>query len=310
VGLGAEVGMSAGEQRPLEQRPLEQEWLEQRATPEQLACFEREGYLVIPDALPPAWVDRLEAAVDRIDAEQRRRQGLAPAATMALFDAIASDPLFLALIDWPRTFPLAWDILGWNIQVYMSHLVVYPPEPAAVCTATRAHTWHQDGGMPVHDMERPHPRLSFKVGFWLSDTTAPDSGAMRIVPRSHHLDHLPLDDDGEPIAPVVALHVARGTAVLCDRRLFHARSANRSQTTRKSIFIGYGYRWLRGLDFNLHDPALLERCDPIRRQLLGDAHSQRGWWQPQPADVPLRAWMAEHGLVGPPPLYRVVPPGA
>jgi ectoine hydroxylase len=292
-----------------ELRPIEQQWLEHRATAEALEHFEREGYLVVPNALPPAWVDRLEEAVDRIDAEQRRRQGLAPGATMALFDAITADPSFLELVDWPRTFPLAWDILGWNIQVYMSHLVVYPPESGPARAPTRAHGWHQDGGTPVHDMERPHPRLSFKVGFWISDTTSPDSGAMRIVPRSHRLDHLALDDDGEPRDPVVALRVARGTAVLCDRRLFHARSENRSQATRKSIFIGYGYRWLRGLDFNLHAPALLERCDPIRRQLLGDAMTQRGWWQPQAADVPLRAWMAARGLVGPPPLYRVLRPG-
>ena len=30
----------------------------------------------------------------------------------------------------------------------------------------------------------PQPMLSVKVSFWLTDTTSPDSGAMRIVPRS------------------------------------------------------------------------------------------------------------------------------
>ena len=33
--------------------------------------------------------------------------------------------------------------------------------------------------------------LSVKVSFWLTDTTSPDSGAMRIVPRSHLSNELP-----------------------------------------------------------------------------------------------------------------------
>jgi len=37
----------------------------------------------------------------------------------------------------------------------------------------------------------PQPMLSVKVSFWLTDTTSPDSGAMRIVPRSHLSNELP-----------------------------------------------------------------------------------------------------------------------
>ena len=50
--------------------------------------------------------------------------------------------------------------------------------------------------------------------------------------------------------------------------------------------MGYSYRWLRGLDYNLMPPELLEKCDPIRRQLLGDGVDIKGWWQPTDADVP------------------------
>jgi hypothetical protein len=57
---------------------------------------------------------------------------------------------------------------------------------------------------------------------------------------------------------------------------------------------GYSYRWLRGLDYNVMPEALLAKCDPIRRQLLGDGVTQNGWWQPREEDVPLRAWLREH----------------
>jgi hypothetical protein len=35
---------------------------------------------------------------------------------------------------------------------------------------------------------------------------------------------------------------------------------------------------------------LLDRCSPIRRQLLGDVRTQLGFYLPKDEDVPLRAW--------------------
>jgi hypothetical protein len=48
------------------------------------------------------------------------------------------------------------------------------------------------------------------------------------------------------------------------------------------------------LDFNLMPQEVLKKCDPIRRQLLGDGVDIKGWWQPTEADVPLRTWIKEH----------------
>ena len=46
-------------------------------------------------------------------------------------------------LDWPQTFPLVWDILGWNIQLYISHLIVYPAEPEKDKVLTGG--WHASG---------------------------------------------------------------------------------------------------------------------------------------------------------------------
>ena len=35
----------------------------------------------------------------------------------------------LELLDHPSTFPMAWDVLGWNIQLYISQMLVKPPLP-------------------------------------------------------------------------------------------------------------------------------------------------------------------------------------
>ncbi len=276
---------------------MDTSWLEYCATEEQLKAFNDEGYLIVEDAISPEMVDALEEVADRLDAEERAKTGLAPHALLSKFRTVIEDDVLLELLDNKKVFPLLWDILGWNIQLYISHLIMYPPEPPDTPRVTKAAHWHQDGGRPVPEMERPHPRLSLKVSYWLSDVTDRDNGAMRIVPCSHKLDTRPPnrddDPDGDPEG-AIDLTVKRGTAVLFDRRMWHSRGWNFSDQTRKVLFMGYSYRWLRGLDYNLMPPEILEKCDPIRRQLLGDGVDIKGWWQPTDADVPLKTWIAEH----------------
>ncbi|MDE0313299.1 MAG: phytanoyl-CoA dioxygenase family protein [Candidatus Poribacteria bacterium] len=270
-------------------------WLEYCATDEQLNAFNDNGYLVVEDAISPEMVDALEVVADRVDAEERSKTGLAPHKLLSKFRTVIEDDILLELLDNKKVFPLLWDILGWNIQLYISHLIMYPPEPPETARVTKAAHWHQDGGRPVPEMERPHPRLSLKVSYWLSDVTHRDNGAMRLIPGSHKCDTLPPrnspDDDPEG---AIDLLVKRGTAVLFDRRMWHSRGWNFSDVTRKVLFMGYSYRWLRGLDYNLMPPEILEKCDPIRRQLLGDGVNIKGWWQPTDADVPLKTWIKEH----------------
>lgn len=271
-------------------------WLQHCITDEQLRKFNDEGYLIVENALTSEMVDALTAIVDRIDAEERAKQGLSDHALLSKFRVVVEDDLFLELLDWPRIFPLLWDILGWNIQLYISHLIVYPPEPPDAKQVSKGAHWHQDGGKYfIQNIERPHPRLSLKVSYWLSDVSEPDRGAMRIVPGSHKLDTRPpqSNPDVDPEG-AIEVRVKPGTAVLFDRRMWHSRGWNYSDVTRKVLFFGYSYRWLRGLDYNVMPPEILDKCDSIRRQLLADGVDIKGWWQPTDADVPLKTWLAEH----------------
>ena len=276
---------------------MDASWLDYCATDEQLNAFNDAGYLIVEDAISPDMVDALEKVADRIDAEERAKTGLESHKLLSKFRIVIEDDILLELLDNKKVFPLLWDILGWNIQLYISHLIMYPPEPTDTPRVSKAAHWHQDGGRPIPEMERPHPRLSLKVSYWLSDVTHRDNGAMRIVPCSHKLDtrppHSENDPDGDPEGAIDLL-VKSGTAVLFDRRMWHSRGWNFSDVTRKVMFIGYSYRWLRGLDYNLMPPELLKKCDPIRRQLLGDGVNIKGWWQSTDADVPLKTWIAEH----------------
>ena len=135
---------------------MERNWSQHCASKEQLDFFDEWGYLVIDDALSEDQVEKMTMAIDRVDAAERAVHGLKPHQTMAKFRTIVEDGLFLDLPDNNKVFPLAWDILGWNIQHYISHLIVYPPE--AERSEVNLGSWHQDGGRLVREMERPHLR--------------------------------------------------------------------------------------------------------------------------------------------------------
>ena len=277
--------------------------LEHAVSPRELAAFQRDGYLVIPNALGKRELVRLLEAVDRLDERERGRLQLASGDMMSRFSVIRFDPAFLELVSWVRTFPKVWGILGWNIQLYISHLVVYPPETwgGQQC---RAPVWHQDSGRPVLELERPAPRLSVKVAYWLTDTHGGGRGAMEVIPGSHRLDAPPPECDDPEWDGRLLLEASPGDAVIFDRRLWHRHGKNTSDVVRKALFFGYSYRWLRALDYSAMPEPLLERCDPVLRQLLGDGLTEVGWYQPQPEDVPLRSWLAarvgEEGLWQPP----------
>jgi ectoine hydroxylase len=255
--------------------------------------FEKDGYFVIEDAISPKLVGRLTAAVDRIDAEERVARGVGPRDGLNILDFIGRDDVFLELLDWPKTFPKVWGILGWNIQLYHSHMIITPPK-ATSGPGQRGLNWHKDSGRLNRELETdPQPRISLKVAYFLTDTTELGRANLYVIPGSHLQNTLDRPEEGEPEG-AMAVRVKPGTAVFFDRRIWHASSPNVSEVPRKVLFYGYSYRWLRPRD-NMTVAHYMERCDPIQRQLLGvSPNGGYGYSSPSSEDVPLRAWLEEH----------------
>jgi ectoine hydroxylase-related dioxygenase (phytanoyl-CoA dioxygenase family) len=261
-----------------------------RLTPAEREAFNTQGYLVVENALDAGMIERLSAAVDRIDARVRTDETRDK--LLSIPDILDEDPAFVDLVAWPATFPKVWGILGWNIYSYHSHADITPPADEAALKWRVA--WHQDSMRVNDEIEtHPRPRLSLKIGFYLSDTSEPDRGNTLVLPGSHLQDELDCPADGvsnpEGAVPVC---VKPGGALILDRRTWHSRSPNLWNQTRKVVWIGYSYRWLRPKD-GLSVSHLLPTLDPIRRQLLG-AGSANGTYDPVDGDVPLRTWLREH----------------
>ena len=266
--------------------------LQYRLTEDECRTFNEQGFLVISDALSPEQVERLTVATDRIY-EGKLAAGHDRHQALFYPDFIPDDDLFLNMVDYDRILPKVWGILGWNIYLYHAHLIVTPPSGQHPNDKTFG--WHQDSGRVNVEIEsHPRPRLSLKVAYFLSDVSGPGRGNFWIVPGSHLCDTLerPADGIGQP-AGAMPVCVKPGSAVFFDRRLWHTASPNWSDITRKVLFYGYGYRWIRTKD-DMTVQDLWPRSEPIRRQLLGWGVNCNGHYTPTDADVPLRVWLREH----------------
>ena len=265
-------------------------------TAAQRAFFEDNGYLVIRGALPPAVVAEINAAIDELHAQEQAAGRLGDGGKLDVRNCIVRHEAFFRLLDWPATAPLAWGILNWNIQLNTSHLIVLPSGPEPAPEDKQRVGLHRDGGTSHAEMQEPHPRILLKIAYALSDQSHPSSGATVLVPGSNRLLGRPAVDPatGWPRG-AVSMHVNAGDAFIFEQRTWHGIGRNWSGTARKTIFVGYAYRWVKPMDYITMPEAMIARANPIQRQLLGAVSNPLSYYLPQDADVPLRALVQRNG---------------
>ena len=276
----------------------------QRMTGEQRKQWDRDGYLLIPEALSSSELQELCSQVDRLDRESQRN-GRDPAASLDvnnLIDAAVEglfapeqgntgkilDPhpnqTFLNLIDHPSHLGMLCELMGAAIHLAWSHLMVRPPAP------TPFNRWHQDGPKP-YSFPRVEGLLPFqwvRVGWFLTDVDRPDRANLCVMPGSHRTDFPKISkgldycltttspgrfrqieriDEGVPGARQIMLKA--GDAILLHNALYHCVVRNTSDIWRKNIYYVYTPIWQRLADQEASSPELIAQCDPVRKQLLG-----------------------------------------
>lgn len=273
--------------------------------------FEEQGFLIIRDALTPRQLEHYLGLHERIYQEEKDSGGLAPvgglsnrADGMHTFAFVLRDPSYLELLDLPTTFPKVWGILGWNIYMYHCHIDQHPPLPEPLPPVWG---WHQDGGRQNLEIETEptRPRLSVKLAYWLSDVSEGGRGNFMVVPGSHVRNRIQRPEHPEEgfDHPQGAIEVKAnaGDAVLFDRRLWHSRSDNLSDVTRKAFFTGYTYRWIRARDDYPIDweSEPYRSLSPVRKQLLGWGLDALSFWALGKDTYPVREDLKAKGLLNP-----------
>ncbi|MEU8074505.1 phytanoyl-CoA dioxygenase family protein [Catellatospora citrea] len=278
--------------------------------------FHENGYKHLPGVVSPEIVAELQAEADRLYGENKNTGHIDKTGSLHLLGAVSHSSAFARMLDYSPTFRWVWGLAGWNIYSQHNHLDVNPPYEE---DETPRWEWHQDGWRQNSDAEYyapyygdvPRPMLSIKVAIVLSDISEPGRGQTLCIPGSHLNNHMYRPTDPAEIAKgpegAVPWLAKPGDAFIFDRRLWHSRSRNRSDVTRKMLFMSYTYRWIRPVDDMPIDreSAWYAGLTPVQRQLIGEAFGnlkvqnmwgvgEGGWIDDT---IPLRAELKERGLL-------------
>jgi ectoine hydroxylase-related dioxygenase (phytanoyl-CoA dioxygenase family) len=239
-------------------------------TTDQLAFYEREGYLLLPRLLDdPDMAPAREAMTQKVDmiADELLADGLiadrlagAPFETrLAQLFAHLTDreflrygrswrdrlPGYFILMRNPKILDLVESLIGPEIFANP----VYNVRPKVPKVAAGIVPWHQDKSYWPGATAKP----VFTVWIPLVDATH-ENGCLHVIPRTHRrrvlsyhresyssTGYTELDD--QHIAPhqgkVVALPVAAGGAIIFNDRFIHSSTANNSDHVRWSVDLRY-----------------------------------------------------------------------
>ncbi len=242
-------------------------------TADDAARFDRDGFLVIPDAFDAEVLARLDAEI--APGEQRVRELLEQVPggrfSVAGLDTQTVAPHLVLASRWlaefcahPLLAGLCRDLVGPDVRLYWEQAVYKQPHSAAPVR------WHQDNGYAYVE-----PQAYLTCWIAITDVT-PEHGCIRVMPGVHREGTLRHDDtpDGaecwadESLA--VEVPVTAGSIVVFSSLTPHATAANRTDDVRKAYIVQYchdGAVLLQG-DPTAAPTARLTQDDPARQPLV------------------------------------------
>ena len=220
-----------------------------KLTPQQLAAFDRDGYLFFPSLFSPAEVQVLNDEVPRLYAQQRpenvREKG--SEAVRTNFAAHLYSEPFARLARHPRMVEPVMDLFG--EEVYMHQFKIN----GKAAFDGDVWQWHQDFGTWKADDLMPDAR-AMNVAIFLDEVNE-FNGPLMFIPGSHQLGAIEASHDTSTTSyplwtidkQTIAKLVARGgivapkgpagSMILFHSCLVHASTSNLSPWNRVSVYL-------------------------------------------------------------------------
>lgn len=225
-------------------------------TAEQIAEYEREGFLVIPNFTTPEECARIKVIYDQLFAERAGRE------SGNQFDLAGSDeegkeaklpqilgpheyaPELMETLAWANAGALLRQIYGTDEVAFGDHAILKPARNGAPTP------WHQDEA--YWDPDRLYRNLS--IWLPLQDTSI-EMGCMWFLPRSHRYDvmpHRPIGGDirvhGLELEPsvdagldrAVACPIPAGSVTVHHSRTLHYAAGNNTDEPRRAWILSGG----------------------------------------------------------------------
>jgi len=266
---------------------------------EQRDSFNNDGFLIVPNALTPEQVERIVAAGDKLIESPRTDDRFVANGNYDSFrNSIAKDDAFLEILTLDTTVPLIVQLLGPRIQSITSHLIYKFPNAAGTPETFRTPGWHRDVAYTPDDLgHNLIPRMEVKIAYYLTDTSKPNTGVTMFAPNSNHLKQkIEIPTGQSDPQGAVAPQLSAGDAIFFENRTWHAGAANLTNKITKAIMMGYGFSWMKPMDYTTMPDELLEKCDPIQKQLLNGLKDKDGRFVPGGIHTPLIEWCQENGV--------------
>ncbi|MBI2301222.1 MAG: phytanoyl-CoA dioxygenase family protein, partial [Armatimonadetes bacterium] len=235
----------------------------------------RDGFAVIPDALPPEQVSELRAGLEdvfsRPDEETELRGGsMTHIWRPRMFE---HGPAFEAVVDNPRIIDLVEAVLGGDCHLIAnSALRTGPGEGISGWHADETVRYPIPPGVEV-DPRIPLPPTNLNLNYYLCDVDLP-LGPTEFVPGSHRAGRQPGPDDFDPDGNphyrgqgVFSAVGRAGTAVIWNDQTWHHGAKNRSADgTRWVLQAPYARRWISQrfwpfVNYRLPE-GVIERANP------------------------------------------------
>src|SRR6201993_106229 len=191
-----------------------------------------DGYVVLTGVMTPDGVRSARADLDRVLRTTRTGRNsfegfdtqriYALFAKTRVFDALATDPLLLGVLD---------QVLG--------HYQLSAPVGICIGPGEKAQVLHRDDA--IYPVPEPHPPLVVNT-MWPLDEFTDQNGATRFIPGSHRWEpgRRPGPDD-----PVEMAVMSPGSALFYLGSLWHGGGANQTSRPRLGVILEYAAGWLR-----------------------------------------------------------------
>lgn len=230
-----------------------------------VTVLERDGALILDNALSEAEVDALVAELDPyVQATAPGRDSFTGSETTRTGALVARSPLTRPLVMDPRILALCDAVLRPNCHRYQLHLAqVIRIMPGQVAQAIHRDRWAWGRQMPGIE-----PQVNT---IWALTDFTTANGATQVVPGSASWD-----DDRKAEPHEIARAVMRkGSVLIYTGTVFHSGGANGSDKDRWGLNITYSLGWLRQEE-NMYlscPPHIAATLEPDLQAMMGYAMS-------------------------------------
>jgi hypothetical protein len=220
------------------------------------------GYVVFDDFIEPEAADELHGALEPLLENVRAIDSRTLSGSLTTGRGRVTEPLrYKVDVPWvdPFSDPGLYEnpdalsfferLWGTNDFLITDYISYHP------CPGCDALYWHRDGELLAPNVVPPSfPSMSLKIA--LVDTNELN-GSFEMMPSTHYcgiaeLSHVPGSEHAADLDRVIKsgrypsksrLNLKKGSAFVCDPRLIHRGTPNRSDHVRMELDIGYALPW-------------------------------------------------------------------